>query len=84
MKANPATRAGFRTPILLVIPRLVWALSGGQTRFRPLRHFYNLVLDAAFFECDMKCIGDTQIDNRRLIESRNDQWPCRDRTRPAT
>lgn len=31
-KTNPA-QGGVRTPILLVIPRLVWTLSGGQTPF---------------------------------------------------
>ena len=37
-KSKPRHWGGVRTPILLVIPLMVWTLSGGQTRFRLWRH----------------------------------------------
>ena len=37
-KGKPRHRGGVCTPILLVIPRLVRTLVGGQTRYRLLRH----------------------------------------------
>ena len=41
-QSKPRHRGGVRTPILLVIPLMVWTLSGGQTRFRLWRHSYIL------------------------------------------
>jgi hypothetical protein len=38
LKSKPRHWGGVRTPILLIIPLMVWTLSGGQTRFRLWRH----------------------------------------------
>lgn len=37
-KTEPRHWGGVRTPILLIIPRLMWTLPGGQPRYRLLRH----------------------------------------------
>lgn len=49
-KSKPRHGGGVRTPILLVIPRLVRTLAGGQTRFRLMRHSDNVRLRGGRFK----------------------------------